>query len=412
MSVPVEPRERKKRAQGFRPVRIAKLVLLIVLGVGGYAAFQLAPAWLQFVSGSSTAPLRRQAGVLFVDALLIAYPLALVASIVGTIVLVCLQVRARAARAAGSLLRARLLLLCGSILLSLTGLEAGAAAWRWRLHQSPELPRAKPSSEASGKADAVTGKGGDDPRLPNKFSGAPTGSSGTAPPMRILVIGESSGRGEPYHPWLSVAQIAAWRLEKVFPGRSIQVDMWAIGGAILESMHKKLAELTYRPDALMVYVGHNEFQGRYAWMRDVDYYLDDDRVPMGAKSHKVVTSFLRLSPLYQLLDETRERQRLDSIPPHIVTRELVDRPLCTRAEAQAIADDFRRRLESIAVYCESIGTLADLRHPAWQRCGLGPEPLDALGRDAAYPARGLCARLRARAGARKQRPRRSAAHLS
>ena len=176
--------------------------------------------------------------------------------------------------------------------------------------------------------------------------------------MRILVIGESSGRGEPYHPWLSVAQIAAWRLEKVFPGRSIQVDMWAIGGAILESMHKKLAELTYRPDALMVYVGHNEFQGRYAWMRDVDYYLDDDRVPLGAQSQKALTSLLRLSPLYQLLDETRERQRLDSIPPYIVTRELVDRPLCTPAEAQSIADDFRRRLESIAVYCESIGTLA------------------------------------------------------
>ena len=157
----------------------------------------------------------------------------------------------------------------------------------------------------------------------------------------------------------------------------------------------------------MVYVGHNEFQGRYAWMRDVDYYLDDDRVPMGAQSHRVVTSFLRLSPLYQLLDETRERQRLDSIPPHIVTRELVDRPLCTVAESQAIADDFRRRLESIAVYCESIGTLADLRHPAWQRCGLGPEPLDAVGRDAAYRARGLCARRRTRAGARRERPRRS-----
>ena len=35
-------------------------------------------------------------------------------------------------------------------------------------------------------------------------------------------------------------------------------------------MHQKLGDLDYRPDALMVYVGHNEFQGRYAWMRDVD----------------------------------------------------------------------------------------------------------------------------------------------
>ena len=85
MSVPEEPRG-TKRAQSFSPVRIAKLVLLIVLGLGGYAAFQLAPAWFQFATGSSAASLRRQAGVLFVDVLLIAYPLALVISIVGTIV--------------------------------------------------------------------------------------------------------------------------------------------------------------------------------------------------------------------------------------------------------------------------------------------------------------------------------------
>ena len=48
--------------------------------------------------------------------------------------------------------------------------------------------------------------------------------------LRILVIGESSAQGEPYHPWLSVGQIAAWKLESVLPGRPIHVDMWAYGG--------------------------------------------------------------------------------------------------------------------------------------------------------------------------------------
>ena len=71
-----------------------------------------------------------------------------------------------------------------------------------------------------------------------------------AMPFEILVIGESSGRGEPYHPWLSVGQIVAWRLEQVFPGRPIDVDIWATGGATLEMMHNKLADLRYRPDAL------------------------------------------------------------------------------------------------------------------------------------------------------------------
>ena len=45
------------------------------------------------------------------------------------------------------------------------------------------------------------------------------------------------------------------------------------------------------------------------------------------------------------------------MPPRQVTRELVDRPACTAAESLAIEQDFQRRLESIAVFCESIGTL-------------------------------------------------------
>ena len=243
-------------------------------------------------------------------------------------------------------MQARLLLLFASILLSLIALEAGAALWRARLHQIPKLSVAGPPPKAV------------DPDLPGQFKGQEARLPKVVPPLRILVIGESSGRGEPYHPWLSVAQIAAWRLEKIFPGRQIQVDMWAMGGGILETMHKKLAGLTYRPDALMVYVGHNEFQSRFAWKREVEHYLDDDKVTLGTRRQRAVNSFLNLSSLYQLLDETRERQRLSAMPPRMVTRELVDRPLCTSAETKAIAEDFRRRLASIALYCESIGTLA------------------------------------------------------
>ena len=89
-----------------------------------------------------------------------------------------------------------------------------------------------------------------------------------------------------------------------------------MGGAILKTMHQKLAGLTYRPDALMVYVGHNEFQGRYAWMREVDHYLRRRPGAAGRCARSSgLTSFLRFSPLFQLLDETRERQRLDSLPP-------------------------------------------------------------------------------------------------
>ncbi len=359
--------------------RVFRLTMLVALGVAGYAAFQLVPGWLQFISGRETALLRRQAGLFFVDALLIAYPWAAVLSASGTAVLVFRRVRARSRRQPRndpaswkSLLPARLLLLCVSTMLSLVFLEVGAALWRARLNASPDLPAVQSPAEPSGLIDRGAFDGPADPRLPDRFQDQRTGSNDVARPLRILVIGESSGRGEPYQPWLSVAQIVAWRLEKVFPGRSIAVDMWAEGGAILKTMHQRLARLTYRPDALMVYVGHNEFQGRYAWMRDVDYYLDDDKVPLDIAGLSGSASIRRFSPLVKLLGETRERQRLDALPPRIVTRELVDRPVCTVAEFQGITDDFARRLESIAVYCESIGTLPIYVIPPCNDAGFDP----------------------------------------
>ena len=33
---------------------------------------------------------------------------------------------------------------------------------------------------------------------------------------------------------------------------------------------------TYRPDALIVYVGHNEFQARFSWQREPGGYYEDD----------------------------------------------------------------------------------------------------------------------------------------
>jgi tetratricopeptide (TPR) repeat protein len=367
-------------ARRYTPRRLFRLLLLAVLGVAGYVAFQVVPGWIQVVNYSrEMALLRRQAGVFFVDALLIAYPVTLIVALLGAVVLVFLRTlaRSRGQRHArpdgpGSLLQARLLLLCCSTLLALALFEAGAAAWRSRLNRSPSLPAVGTPPQTAGKGDRLGSDGTPDPGLPVRFQGQEATSNSATRPLRILVIGESSAQGEPYHPWLSVAQIVAWRLDKVFPGRSIEVDMWAVGGAILKTMHQKLDGLTYRPDALMVYVGHNEFQGRYAWMRDVPHYLDEDRVRLGVARRSGVAFILGFSPLYQLLGETREQQRLDALPPRVVTRELVDRPVCTAAELRAIVDDFERRLESIAVYCDSIGTLPIYVIPPCNDAGWDP----------------------------------------
>ena len=103
------------------------------------------------------------------------------------------------------------------------------------LHRRPQLPTALADAQAAhGDHDpGPEAEPGKPPDLPHEF---PTRlADGVADArnrsLKILVIGESSGRGEPYHPWVSVGQIVAWRLDHVFPGRIIDVDIWATGGA-------------------------------------------------------------------------------------------------------------------------------------------------------------------------------------
>jgi hypothetical protein len=75
----------------------------------------------------------------------------------------------------------------------------------------------------------------------------------------LVVIGESSGRGEPYHPWLSVGQIVGWQLERLFPSRRFKVDVLARPGLTLRDALERLRLLRCRPDGIPLYSGHNEF---------------------------------------------------------------------------------------------------------------------------------------------------------
>ena len=346
---------------------VASGAVLVAIGVFGYAGFELLPSWFPLWKATHVRWLMRHAAILFLDGLAIVYIPVFVAALISACVVAFRRVRGRL-----SPVWARVLLLNTSMVLSLLALEAGAACWHAWLHRSPRLPSVR-STEITIGADAARSRDPMTARPPDRH-GMSSGKSdldGGDLPLRILVIGESSGRGEPYHPWLSVGQIVAWRLENVFPGRLIQIDVWAEGGATLEIMHQKLANLRDRPDALIVYVGHNEFQARFSWKRDVDYYIDGDRppsVPFVAFS----TALPWISPLHKLIQETRERQQTDLLPPRAVTRELVDRPLCSRAETAGLLADFERRLESIAHYCESMATLAIFVIPASNDAGFDP----------------------------------------
>jgi hypothetical protein len=352
--------------------RIVRGLLLVAVGVLVVVAWILAPDYLELAWGRLPHEFQRRAAFLYLDALLIGYAIALAVAI-GLIGGVLVTRKRSRPDATGRRRRQVRLLAPGiSILLNLLALDVGAAAWsawRQRMPRLPELVfRPGPAGPNGAMGEPVPLPSGPSPTLPSRF---PATGAGEAPgALRLLVIGESSGRGEPYHPWLSVGQIAAWKLESVFPGRPVHLDIWATGGATLREMHNRLAGLTYRPDALIVYVGHNEFQARFSWQREPGGYYDDDMPSL--YSPPALTAVLRFSPLCRLVLETWERQRIDLRPPRYVTRELVDQPVCTPEEYEAILADFRRRLEEIAAYCDEIGTLPVYIIPACNDGGYDP----------------------------------------
>jgi hypothetical protein len=346
--------------------------LLVAAGVLVVVAWMLGRDLIDLAWSSLSGEARRRAAILYLDVLLIGYAVALVASIGLIVGALAMRKRSRA-DAPGRRRQVRMLALGVVILLSLIALDAGAAAWSAWQQRTPWLPE-PPKRPRFGEPGGPDPTAGDDVPAAEDTEPdtTPTASPLPVPPgaLRILVIGESSARGEPYHPWLSVGQIAAWKLESVLSGRPVVVDMWARGGATIRQMHERLADLTYRPDALILYVGHNEFESRFPWMREPGGYYHDDMPAL--YSPAALLAALRLSPLCRLVLETWDRQRIDLRPPRTATRELIDQPIYTPDEYAAILAEFARRLEAIAVYCEGIGTLPIFVIPASNDGGYDP----------------------------------------
>jgi hypothetical protein len=224
------------------------------------------------------------------------------------------------------------LLLCGSIIVAITLAEAVSAAWLAWIHRLPALP-----------GRAVVG-------------------SRPVDEVSIAVIGGSSALGVPYEGWLSVGTMVGRELGHVFPNRRFRVEILARRGATLEDQHQKLARLPHAPDILIVYSGHNEFVTRFSWLHRGSYYDDDS---FAGRHWDALQRFAAISPLFRLLRENLEKQRVGLIPTRMFgPREtLIGRPVCTREETAAIEADFRRRLGAIVADCERIGCLPILIIP-------------------------------------------------
>jgi len=212
----------------------------------------------------------------------------------------------------------RLFLLCLSCLVSLVLLETGAAAARAWTHRFPILPTSFPDADSND--------------------------------YRILVLGGSSALGEPYRPWVSVGQIVTWKLGEAIPERRFEPEILAWLGDSLEAQHHKLAQITRRPDAVIIYSGHNEFAWRFEENRD--YRLDPGASWAIARGIDYASSF---SPFRRLIRELISKNRLDAPPSLNGRHQLIDPPLCDPAEYAEILADFSARLEAIVAYCERIG---------------------------------------------------------
>jgi hypothetical protein len=272
----------------------------------------------------------------FLRGLLLGYAATLAAAVLGTLGLGAYVLHGRRRRVrVRRPVAARLWLLSASSLIGLAGVEAASALWLIWAHRLPVLP--------------------------TRFAPAPAGEAS------IVVIGESSARGFPYQPWLSLGQIVAWQLEEALPGRRFTADVRAEVGTDLERMHQGLAKLTRRPDVLIVYCGHNEFLTRYDSARDAAL----NEAPLDPILNRLYRLSLH-SPCCRLIYETVNKNRLGGPPPPLHQHQLIDPPAVTPSEYADVVADFHRRLEAIVGYCERIGCVPVLVIPPGNEAGFEP----------------------------------------
>ena len=220
-------------ARGLRWGLVLRAVVPVLLLALIGSVVVLVPDWMW------TLPLdqRRRVIETFLRGVLVVYFLGLVAGSVGTPLLGWLAFRSWR-RGQFRPWPGKTALACWGTLVALIGAEAGAALWNAWVHRTPTLPTRFPEPTPAGQ-------------------------------VRLAVLGESSAAGELYQPWLSVGKILAWQLQEAIPGTTYVAEVLAEPGVTLERMHQKLEGLRQRPDAVIVYCGHNEFQARFDWARRV-----------------------------------------------------------------------------------------------------------------------------------------------
>ena len=337
---------------GPRPITMGRLVRISSLSLtisATLAALALGPPWLLALIPE---PARRRVAIRFLESLLIAHTVVAVVAPGGLALSGALLFRARG-RGTSRAVPLRIGLLCGSVAIGIVLSEVGAAAWlRW-IHRRPALTTTfEPTAAPKATLPAAPGLG-----------------SGTPDEVEIVVIGGSSAYGVPYQGYLSLGEIVGWQLGRSIPGRRFRVDILARPAAPLEAMRQALTGLKRRPDAMIIYSGHNEFYAYDNWKRVVPYY-EDEIDPRSAWTLRERID--HATPLRDLIAETLEGRRQQIAPDPVITRPVVDRPTCTAEEYAHRLASFRDHLETIVAFCDRVECLPILVMPPGNEGGFEP----------------------------------------
>jgi hypothetical protein len=334
--------------------RLARLILLAVVVTAAVLGLAVGLPWLVVFTPSWVG---NGAAVVVLWSLLLVFlgtlPASFAAAVYAFVALrPCARRSDRARRAKG--LRSAVLASIG--LGALVATELVSATILRREQRIPNLPTVFENSSSKRSSRSSTNHA-----TPGARSGSHSSAPGADEPgeITLAVVGESSAQGEPYQPWLSVGQIVAWQLERALPGRTIHLDLFAEGGICLEQAVLRLKDVTRRPDVFIVYSGHNEFQARFGWDRNVRHYAEE-----GPESRLALLEWLRSAcASTKLILATLDRYLGAMPPPERATREFIDRPCCSPWEYQFLREDYQRRLDALADYAQRIGALLVLIVP-------------------------------------------------
>jgi lysophospholipase L1-like esterase len=341
---------------GVRAIKLSPRLRRRLIGAGALAlTFYLSGriSWRSVIQDSAPKSIL----VSWLEAFDTVYPFTLMSELFAGAILVIVLFAGSKSPLARRIL-ARVTLVWGALLVCF--LLSEGAAWGvlvWK-HRMPSMPIWPVPENPSGMAPSI----GSERTLAGVKRESPNQD------VHVVVVGESSAEGVPYRDWVSVGKIVVWQLRKSIPTRMFHLENQARAGWTLEQMHQRLAGLKYRPDAVIIYAGHNEFASRFGWSHSAPYYLEDHPQSFVGKLARRIGE---VSYVSRLTEETAELERV-AAPPARVARRLIDSPSFSRQQYDEQLRDFRRRLEAMVTFCQRSAIVTILVIPPGNDAGFEP----------------------------------------